>query len=360
MDQAVRAALRHLRRAGVGAAVVAAPAVWAAASSTVWMEAPSTAAASPPSGAPIPGLTAAPFLDASGVRVPSSATCLISRATYPANDPIEDRHDVCDVALPLPGRGARGVEGAAPPPPVVATLAAVLDGHGGWQAAEFGRRSLLDTVARELHHCGDASDAGAVGGALARAFTRTDRAFLSSIRPAFTSGFGELAHVGACATAAVILPAAVVAANAGDCRVVLGRMATGKAPSGAALAAAAAAAGAAVVPADTPIFTPVAGEWRASMASRGLYYSAVSLTRDHNAREPWERARLAAEHPGEADIVVCKQNNPTACYVKGRLQPTRALGDGYLKDSEFNVVEAAGRAWGRRIPPPYTPPYVSR
>ena len=38
-------------------------------------------------------------------------------------------------------------------------------------------------------------------------------------------GFGEVAHVGCCAIAAVVTPTAIVVANAGDCRAVLGRRA---------------------------------------------------------------------------------------------------------------------------------------
>ena len=37
----------------------------------------------------------------------------------------------------------------------------------------------------------------------------------------------------------------------------------------------------------------------------------------------------------ENDIVVCKRVN-TACYVKGKLQPTRAFGDLRLKHDEYN------------------------
>ena len=86
--------------------------------------------------------------------------------------------------------------------------------------------------------------------------------------------------------------------------------------------------------------------------------AAIPLSLDHNAREPREKARLALEHPGEADVVVCKPQAPTACYVKSRLQPTRAIGDAYLKYKDFNVE--GGRARGRYIRPPYTPPYISR
>ena len=46
-----------------------------------------------------------------------------------------------------------------------------------------------------------------------------------------------------------------------------------------------------------------------------------------------------------------------AWYVKQRLQPTRSLGDAYLKYSEFNGV-AGNRPTGRHIPPLYTPPYI--
>jgi len=88
-----------------------------------------------------------------------------------------------------------------------------------------------------------------------------------------------------------------------------------------------------------------------------LFFAAIPMSVDHNAREPRERARLAKEHPGEADIVVCKKDAPTACYVKGRLQPTRALGDAYLKAAAFNAPP--GRLWGRHIREPYSPPYVS-
>lgn len=46
-----------------------------------------------------------------------------------------------------------------------------------------------------------------------------------------------------------------------------------------------------------------------------------------NAGESFEQARLVKEFPGEPDIFVCGG----ACYVKGRLQPTRSFGDFYLK-----------------------------
>jgi hypothetical protein len=48
---------------------------------------------------------------------------------------------------------------------------------------------------------------------------------------------------------------------------------------------------------------------------------AEALSEDHNAKMPKEQEMLRAAHPKEEDIIKCK--NPNACYVKGRLQPTR-------------------------------------
>ena len=69
--------------------------------------------------------------------------------------------------------------------------------------------------------------------------------------------------------------------------------------------------------------------------------------------------KLERLHPNEDNIVKCKPTNPDACYVKGRLQPTRALGDLYLKYAEFNGPSATDRTRGRHIPAPYTPPYIT-
>jgi pyruvate dehydrogenase phosphatase len=203
-------------------------------------------------------------------------------------------------------------------------ISAVLDGHGGWQAAEFARRHLPGNIVAELENCTDADEPDQVAAAMQRAFQRTDRAFIDKIRAAYDIGFGDVAHVGCCALAAVVMPHAVVVANAGDCRAVVGRVADEKD----ALAASDPNASVAevVVPAGSPL-RPRGGS---------VYVSATPLSEDHNARMPRERARLEMAHPGEADIVMCRKDNPNACYVKGRLQPTRALGDAYLKHSEFN------------------------
>ncbi|KAA0157206.1 hypothetical protein FNF27_01813 [Cafeteria roenbergensis] len=223
-------------------------------------------------------------------------------ASYPANHPIEDRN----VSFAL-GAGVR--------------VAAVFDGHGGWQCSDFAMNELESAITAERPHCNTdpAHDPAELGRLLARAYGRLDRDFAAAVRPAFRLGFGNVAHAGACSLTCAVSPDHIVVANAGDCRAVL-----------------------AVAEDDNP----------AGSAPSAV----VELSRDHNAREPREKERLAAEHPGEDDIVLCK--SPTACYVKGRLQPTRCLGDFYLKLPEFNGV-AEERSRGRHIGPRYTPPYIT-
>lgn len=69
---------------------------------------------------------------------------------------------------------------------------------------------------------------------------------------------------------------------------------------------------------------------------------ATVINRDHNSRVPFEQEELRKAHPNEPDLILCK--NPHACYVKGRLQLTRSLGDAYLKYAEFNGSPAKGKA----------------
>lgn len=377
----------------------------------------------------------------------SSRNIVVSNVSYPANEPLEDRFDYKECYSGLTTTTTTTSTPLELPfsPSIYSPtlLAAVLDGHGGWQVADYARRTLLSTVETELESCPHISSASNnsrsenenntlddddkfvsaswhVGAALARAFARIDRSFLSAVRPAFELGFGSVAHVGACALTAAVTRGSVVVANAGDCRAVLGRIHFGPTAPPSAIGAPVFFFSPLSLSGDnsnsssitsSSLLSPFSNEtsyestinnnntilqnlkqtilsdigtvWHPanitsssssssnestslssstllpSSKSPSFFYSAVNLSRDHNAREPREKARLVAAHPGEDDVVVCKPGNISACYVKGRLQPTRSLGDGYLKDSEFNVPARIGRMWGRHIRAPYTPPYVT-
>jgi pyruvate dehydrogenase phosphatase len=149
-------------------------------------------------------------------------------------------------------------------------VAAVFDGHGGWQAADFAKNRFVSVLQKELHNGSatpETTSVDPVALALSRSFLRLDREFLFQVKSAFEVGFGDVARAGACALVAMVTPGGrIYIANAGDCRAVLGRRAN-------------------------------AG----SGVSKGL--QAVPLSRDHNAREAEEQERLRVLHPFEEDII---------------------------------------------------------
>lgn len=198
---------------------------------------------------------------------------------------------------------------------------AVIDGHGGWQVAEYVQRKLPGYVERSINEACSSKDPETplncteIGEAIRSAFVQLDNDMMSRVQGTVEMGLSRTAKVGACCAAVVVTPEAVITANSGDCRVIFAT------PSN----------------------------------------SVESLTSSHSANEPSERKRLQEEHPDEPDIVVCKKsfhvpNSPqrwieypvqwlgllghaieqSSCYVKGRLQPTRSFGDFYLKREEFS------------------------
>lgn len=219
---------------------------------------------------------------------------------YNANDPMEDRHFVKEMTH---GR-----------------LFGVLDGHGGYQCADFAQKRFATVMQNEMG-ASLASTPEQISFAMTRAFLRVEREYLYQVKTAFDVGFGDVARTGSCAIIAMVRDDALFVANAGDCRAVLGRR--------------------------------VQSEKEPNLQAM----EAVALSNDHNAREPIEQAKLRALHPLEEDIIRCKRES--SCYVKGRLQPTRSLGDAYLKYSEFNGTPGSHRSSGRYLPPPYTPPYIT-
>jgi pyruvate dehydrogenase phosphatase len=204
---------------------------------------------------------------------PKSTQSKVGAFTYPANNPSEDRN--------IHGKINNW------------SYSAVFDGHGGWQVSDLASRRLIDIIADKL--CNSAvkdTDEVQLDKIISNAFHDMEDEIITSIRPAFQLGFGEVAKVGSCVLIALHSNNRLIIANCGDCRAVLG-----------------------------------------SVSSDHQSYAAI-INRDHNCRVPLEQELLKAKHPNEANLVVCK--NSHACYVKGRLQLTRSLGDAYLKYHEFN------------------------
>ena len=161
----------------------------------------------------------------------------------------------------------------------------------------------------------------------------------------------DVNHVGSCVLLAVREENSIVVANAGDCRAVLGRVDASVGEE-----EIIEVGGKGVM---FPFFNGFPSNSTPFSYPANVIFNAIQITNDHNSKMAVEKERLAREHPNEENIVVCKR--PDSCYVKGRLQPTRAIGDLYLKFDEFNALppdEHHLKTRGRHIPAPYTPPYV--
>lgn len=243
---------------------------------------------------------------------------------YPANPNLEDR--TINSTVYFSGNPLR--------------LFCVFDGHGGFEVAEHARSLVVPTLQAELSQLKSplpdrpllslVSETN-IENAMKRTFLSIDKARLNSVKNN-NDIENKPARIGACGLTVLLSPDMIVTANAGDCKAVLSR--NGR---------------------------------------------ALPLCRQHSANDEDERARLAAAHPNEKDIVVCKRcytipdegssaaeklliklgvikpkekQVMSACYVKGRLQPTRAFGDFHLKLAEAN-------AQGRQVRPPYSFPYIT-
>merc|ERR1712159_951115 len=164
----------------------------------------------------------------------------------------------------------------------------VFDGHGGWQVAEYAAQHMVDFFFEYL----EAQRGKSIESAFTSVFNRVDEEMAGALLPSFKMGFGNVARIGSCVVAAYINSEKIFVANAGDCRCVLAERV-------------------------------------------GNEQTFRVITNDHNAKLAPEIERLQAEHPEETLEQLVKCRRPNSCYVKGFLQPTRGLGDFYLKKAEF-------------------------
>lgn len=130
-------------------------------------------------------------------------------------------------------------------------------------------------------------------------------------------GYPKVAYVGSCALVAIVKDNKLYVANAGDSKGVLLRRK------------------------DDGTFE----------------YIKVSKT--FNANKSYEQERLKKQFNKEDDIVICKRDDAKACYVKGNLMPTRALGDLRLKRAEFNFHNHPPELGYRKPIPTYNGPYIT-
>lgn len=225
----------------------------------------------------------------------NSKVCI---GTYAANNPCEDRNIYHEES---------GFQ-----------IAGVFDGHGGWNVSEYASKTLIPKLLVKLNKSflENSLDDSRTDIDTISTFQDVEDSYIESVRASYILGDGKVASVGSCVCLAIKKDDRLTIANCGDCRAVLG-----------------------------------SNIYHGSTDSKGhkSKYVATRLSRDHNARIPLELLNLQEQHPGEEDEVVrCHPNNPSACYVKGRLQLTRSLGDLYLKYGDFNAP--AGQSKSMYIP----------
>ena len=230
------------------------------------------------------------------------------------------------------------------------TIALVADGHGSHQVSQFVCERLPEEIFQSLIVPGRTDPiTGSVSSALINSFARIDEALRNTV---YAPNSPIMCFEGSCAIAAIVDEKKICIANSGDSR--------------AFLISKSALKGEILLPDPTTSFTqdmpygdpvPVGTAWVSEL---------------HTADSPLEQSRLRSLHPLEKDVVHCRQKIVEidsdgsvvstkwgACYVKGRLQPTRAFGDFYLKDEK--AVEICPPEFSDLIPNMndiFTPPYI--
>jgi len=107
---------------------------------------------------------------------------------------------------------------------------------------------------------------------------------------------------------------------------------------------------------EKKLYVASCGDCRAIMAYREAdgSLSVEQITFDHSANEEREQRRLRTLYPEDYDIV-CEIGQKNF-YVKGRLQPTRSIGDTYMKVKDVN---RSPMPRGLRIRGNFRRPYIS-
>ncbi|KAH6801668.1 Protein phosphatase 2C family protein [Perilla frutescens var. frutescens] len=185
------------------------------------------------------------------------------------------------------------------------TFVGVYDGHGGPEASQFIRDCLFENIKKFT-----SVDQQMSADVIKNAYLATEEEFLSLVRKQWDIR-PKMASVGSCCLVGIICGGRLYIANAGDSRVVLGRL---------------------------------------SKAEREV--KAIQLSSEHNANLVSVREELHSLHPDDPQIVVLKHN---VWRVKGIIQVSRSIGDAYLKNAEFNKPPLLPKF---RLPEPFEKPIL--
>ncbi|KAJ8766064.1 hypothetical protein K2173_020580 [Erythroxylum novogranatense] len=171
------------------------------------------------------------------------------------------------------------------------TFVGVYDGHGGPEAARFVTEHLFNNIKTINGAEFTSENHGMSADVVTKAFLATEEEFLSLVKRQWLNK-PQIASVGACCLVGIVCGGFLYIANAGDSRVVLGRL-----------------------------------------QRTVKEVKAVQLSYEHNACMESVREELHSLHPNDPQIVVLKHK---VWRVKGLIQVSRSIGDAYLKRAEFN------------------------
>ncbi|GMF19297.1 unnamed protein product [Phytophthora lilii] len=232
--------------------------------------------------------------------LPSSDAALFWRYdmdSYAANRKNEDRSQYVVDSIMRPGRSSET--------PVF--FCGCYDGHGGEEAVDFVQKKLYANIRTHL-----TDNDEPVAHSIITGFKDTEEEFKRRSQIKFERGSWSSCSVGACAVMALVIDKKLYVASCGDCRAIMA--------------------------------------YREADGS----LSVEQITFDHSANEEREQRRLRVLYPEDYDIV-CEIGQKNF-YVKGRLQPTRSIGDIYMKVKDVN---RSPMPRGLRIRGTFRRPYIS-
>ncbi|XP_027087721.1 probable protein phosphatase 2C 38 isoform X2 [Coffea eugenioides] len=216
-----------------------------------------------------------------------------SMAIIQANNVLEDYSQLESGPLSLEESGPQG------------TFVGIYDGHAGPEASQFISDHLFDNIKKYT-----SENQGMSADVISKAYLATEEAFLSMVEKQWLIQ-PQMASVGSCCLVGIICSGVLYIANAGDSRVVLGRM---------------------------------------DKSSKEV--KPVQLSTEHNASFPSVRDELQSSHPDDPQIVVLRHK---VWRVKGLIQVSRSIGDAYLKKTEFNREPLLPKF---RLPEPFQKPIL--
>ena len=211
----------------------------------------------------------------------SNINNIITALQLGANDPCEDKYFIHEIHL----SNKNGY------------MMSVFDGHGGWVLSEYVNLLLYPYFLEEYNSKSnlEINEEKKIVYSLQKSISRIEEEFKLISYLKYQEGNKKYKNYGSCALITIVI--------------------------------------------DNKLYTSTLGDSKARLFSKEnndyKIYKYKKVSKVFNCRKKEEQKKLKEKWPNIADIYICKREK--VCYVKGRLQPTSALGDYYLKTIFFSL-----------------------